>query len=119
MNTALRPGNRKYKPKKTDGVVDFDSARRNDVESEFEAPASHTTVHAHFDTINEVRRILGRHLALYDPSQFRSAPSTPSPSTQPPQPTQPTKPGPTLPPEFYSRPVAKSRVYGPVPLGEE
>ena len=129
--------NRKYKPKKTDGVVDFESARRNDVESEFEAPASHTTIHSHFDTINEVRRILGRHLALYDPSRFRNSPSTrqgavptPSPSLSPSpypsiQPTQPSsplpspKPGPTLPPEFYSRPVAKSRVYGPVPFGEE
>lgn len=124
--------NRKYKPKKTDGVVDFDSAHRDDVESEFEAPAGHTTVHTQFDAITEVRRILGRHLALYDPSQFRSAPparssTAPSPSRTPfptrpsstQQPTQPNKPGPTLPPEFYSRPVSESRAYGPMPLGEE
>lgn len=63
-------------PKKSDGVVDFDSAHREDVEIETETPAAHTFVHTHFDTINEVRNLLSRHLALYAPPIGRGAATT-------------------------------------------
>ena len=59
--------NRRFNPKKSDGVVDFESAHRDDVELEVETPAAHTTVHTHFDAINQVRSLLVRHLALYSP----------------------------------------------------
>lgn len=56
---------RPFGPKKSDGVVDYSSSHRDDVESETETPASHVAVHAHFDTLDQTRNILARHLALY------------------------------------------------------
>jgi hypothetical protein len=47
----------------TDGVVAFDSAHMEDVESEVAVPADHTTVHAHPLAVLEVKRILLQHLA--------------------------------------------------------
>jgi hypothetical protein len=46
-----------------DGVVAFDSAHRDDFESELVVDADHMTVHAHPLAILEVRRILLAHLA--------------------------------------------------------
>ncbi len=57
--------NRKIQPMKSDGVVNFKRAHRDDAESETETPAFHTVVHTHFDTINQVKNLLGTHLALY------------------------------------------------------
>lgn len=57
--------NRKIQPMKSDGVVNFQSAHRDDVESETETPAFHTAVHMHFDAINQVKNLLATHLALY------------------------------------------------------
>ena len=57
--------NRKIQPMKSDGVVNFKSAHRDDVESETETPTYHTAVHMHFDTINQVKNLLSTHLALY------------------------------------------------------
>lgn len=54
--------NRKINPKKTDGVVDFKSSHRDDVESEREVPAGHMHVHTHPAAILEVKEILSRHL---------------------------------------------------------
>lgn len=45
-----------------DGVVSFESAHMEDVESEITVPANHTTVHAHPLAVLEVKRILLRHL---------------------------------------------------------
>ncbi len=47
----------------SDGVVDFDSAHMEDVESEVVVSADHTTVHAHPLAVLEVKRILLEHLA--------------------------------------------------------
>jgi len=47
-----------------DGVVDFESAHREDFQSELVVDADHMTVHAHPRAILEVRRILLDHLAL-------------------------------------------------------
>ena len=49
-----------------DGVVSVKSAEMNDVVSQVEVPASHTTIHSHPRTIQEVRRILLIHLAESD-----------------------------------------------------
>ena len=46
-----------------DGVVDFESAHREDFQSEIVVDADHMTVHAHPRAILEVRRILLEHLA--------------------------------------------------------
>jgi len=46
-----------------DGVVDFESAHREDFQSELVVDADHMTVHAHPRTILEVRRILLEHLS--------------------------------------------------------
>ncbi len=46
-----------------DGVVGFDSAHRDDFQSELVVEADHMTVHAHPRTILEVRRILLDHLS--------------------------------------------------------
>ena len=68
--------NRKINPKKSDGVVDFSSAHRDDAESETETPAFHTLVHAHFDSINQVKNLLTRHLTLYAGASPNRVPST-------------------------------------------
>lgn len=47
----------------TDGVVARESAHLDDVDSEIEVAADHTTVHAHPQTVLEVRRVLLEHLA--------------------------------------------------------
>ncbi len=47
----------------TDGVVSYDSAHVDGVESELVVPADHTTVHAHPLAVLEVKRILLLHLA--------------------------------------------------------
>ena len=49
-----------------DGVVSVKSAQMIDVASQIEVPASHTTIHSHPRTIQEVRRILLVHLAESD-----------------------------------------------------
>ena len=54
--------NRKIAPKKTDGVVEFWSSHRDDVETEREVSASHTKVQMHPATILEVKEILSRHI---------------------------------------------------------
>jgi hypothetical protein len=46
-----------------DGIVSFQSAHLDDVESEITVPADHVTVHQHPRTILEVRRILLEHRA--------------------------------------------------------
>ncbi len=63
----------------TDGVVGYDSATMDDVESELVVEAEHTVVHAHPRAILEVKRILLEHLAElrgrpgYGPSQVQTA----------------------------------------------
>ena len=52
-----------FAPKKSDGVVEFWSSNRDDVESQREIPAAHTTAHAHPAAIWETKEILLRHLA--------------------------------------------------------
>ena len=47
----------------TDGVVSRDSAHLDNAVSEIEVAADHTTVHAHPQTILEIRRVLMEHLA--------------------------------------------------------
>jgi len=47
----------------TDGVVSYESAHMDDVESELIVAADHTTVHCHPLAVLEVRRILLEHLA--------------------------------------------------------
>ncbi|MDO4586595.1 MAG: alpha/beta hydrolase [Planctomycetia bacterium] len=54
--------NRWIKPKKSDGVVDFWSSHREDVESEIEIPTNHMYVHTHPAAIRETHRILQEHL---------------------------------------------------------
>jgi hypothetical protein len=49
-----------------DGVVDYESATMNDVESELVVDAPHTTIHMIGKTIFEVRRILLEHLHEID-----------------------------------------------------
>ena len=49
-----------------DGVVEYTSARMNDVESELVVDAEHTRIHMHSKAIYEVRRILLEHLKQYD-----------------------------------------------------
>ena len=56
-----------------DGAVAFDSAHREDFQSEVVVDADHVTVHAHPRAILEVRRILLEHLA-----QVRGESGTPS-----------------------------------------
>jgi pimeloyl-ACP methyl ester carboxylesterase len=68
-----------------DGVVDFESAHREDFQSEIVVDADHMTVHAHPRAILEVRRILLEHL-----SQVRGAAPAPwSPATNGPYPSIP------------------------------
>jgi len=70
--------NRWIAPKKSDGVVDFWSSNRDDVESQREIPAAHTTAHAHPAAIWETKEILLRHLAearLRLPETFADAPA--------------------------------------------
>lgn len=55
--------NRWFAPKKSDGVVEFWSSSRDDVESQREIPAAHTVAHAHPAAIWETKEILLRHLA--------------------------------------------------------
>lgn len=47
-----------------DGIVEYDSAHRDDVASEITVPADHLTVHHHPRAILEVRRILLEHQAF-------------------------------------------------------
>ena len=47
----------------TDGVVSRDSAHLDNAVSEIEVAADHTTVHAHPQTVLEIRRVLLEHLA--------------------------------------------------------
>ncbi len=62
-----------------DGVVGFESAHMEDVESEIVVTANHTTVHSHPRTVLEVRRILLEHLTELrglpgaQPAQVRTA----------------------------------------------
>ncbi len=49
-------------PKKSDGIVEFWSSGRDDVESQREVPASHMYVHTHPAAIFETKEILLRHL---------------------------------------------------------
>lgn len=70
--------NRWFAPKKSDGVVEFWSSNRDDVESQREIPAAHTTAHAHPAAIWETKEILLRHLAearLRLPETFADAPA--------------------------------------------
>lgn len=46
----------------TDGVVAYESAHMDDVESELTVPADHSSVHSHPRAVLEVRRILQEHL---------------------------------------------------------
>lgn len=55
-----------------DGVVEFDSARVFDSESEISVPSEHQIVHRHPRAILEVRRILIEHLQEYQ-SRYRVA----------------------------------------------
>ena len=50
----------------TDGVVSRESAHLDNAESEIIVAADHTTVHAHSQTVLEVRRVLLEHLAELD-----------------------------------------------------
>lgn len=52
--------------KNGDGVVELESARATDVESQIEVPEEHRYVHQHAKTILEVRRILLEHLVQYN-----------------------------------------------------
>lgn len=56
--------NRKFFPHSTDGVVDFCSSHREDVESERVVPEKHTVVHRHPAAIMEVKELLVKHLEL-------------------------------------------------------
>jgi len=55
-----------------DGVVAYESATMDDVESELIVPADHTTIHAHPRAVLEVKRILLEHLA-----EMRASPGGP------------------------------------------
>lgn len=61
-----------------DGVVAFDSAHRDDFQSELVVDADHMTVHAHPLAILEVRRILLEHLAQVRGTTARLEPHSPS-----------------------------------------
>ncbi len=54
----------------SDGVVPYDSAHLDDVESELVVPADHFHVHQHPLAILEVRRILLEHLRDYEARQY-------------------------------------------------
>lgn len=55
-----------------DGVVDFESAHMDDVETEITVVADHQTIHRKPSTILEVRRILRQHLATVQ-AEYRVA----------------------------------------------
>ncbi len=55
-----------YPSGRSDGIVDIQSARMDDVESELIVDAEHTTIHMIGTTIFEVRRILLEHLQEVD-----------------------------------------------------
>jgi len=63
----------------SDGVVTYESAAMDDVESELKVPSDHMLVHAHPRAVLEVKRILLEHLAElrsppgYGPSRVRTA----------------------------------------------
>lgn len=93
---------KRINPRKSDGVVDFESAHRAIAESETQTAAPHTMVHANIDSINRVRNILALHLArhsrtaqqtVYAPVAPQSASSYNSASV--------SFDAPTLPAEFY------------------
>ena len=50
----------------SDGVVSFESAHADDVESEIIVPAEHSHVHQHPLSILEIRRVLLEHLVAHD-----------------------------------------------------
>lgn len=52
-----------------DGLVSYESAHRDDVESEIIVEATHTSAHRHPLTVLELRRILLEHLRQYDASR--------------------------------------------------
>jgi hypothetical protein len=52
--------------KNGDGVVELESARATDVQSQIEVPEEHSHVHQHPKTILEVRRILLEHLVQFN-----------------------------------------------------
>jgi pimeloyl-ACP methyl ester carboxylesterase len=54
----------------SDGVVSYESAHMDDVQSEIQVPANHSAVHAHPRAVLEVRRILLEHLAEMDDPSF-------------------------------------------------
>ncbi|MFH1919234.1 MAG: alpha/beta fold hydrolase [Planctomycetota bacterium] len=63
----------------SDGVVTYESAAMDDVESELKVPSDHMLVHAHPRAVLEVKRVLLEHLAElrsppgYGPSRVRTA----------------------------------------------
>jgi len=57
-----------------DGLVDYESARIDDAQSELVVPADHSSVHCHPLAVLEVRRILLEHIA-----ELRSFPASPPP----------------------------------------
>jgi len=61
----------------SDGVVTLESAHMDDVESEIQVPADHTTIHTHPRAVLEVRRILLEHLA-----ELAAYPNVPPPRHQ-------------------------------------
>lgn len=65
----------------SDGVVSFESARLEDVDSELVVEADHTFVHDHPRSILEVRRILLEHAAEFHARQDGRSP--PVPAAQP------------------------------------
>ena len=60
----------------TDGVVARESAHLDNAVSEIEVVADHTTVHAHPQTVLEVRRVLLEHLSELE--QFPAGESSPA-----------------------------------------
>lgn len=72
----------------SDGVVTYESAAMDDVESELEVPSDHMLVHTHPRAVLEVKRILFEHLAElrgspgYGPSRVRTAAAPGSPLQQ-------------------------------------
>lgn len=66
----------KFWNKNSDGVVNYDSARRTDVLSEVQVEASHSRVHRSPDAITEVGRILLEHLQTTNPIRQVSGPQS-------------------------------------------
>jgi pimeloyl-ACP methyl ester carboxylesterase len=107
----------------SDGVVSYDSAHMDDVQSELTIAADHTTVHGHPLAVLEVRRILLEHLAeLQDRPQVpggrvQTAAAIPSgpvgpprlPASRPPYPATSSGPDLRLDPAVQRLPAAAAR----------